>query len=164
MPNDEEALTACWRDICETIRTSPHAERIIEQISDTIGPRPTGSDGMRQARAYVARELEEIGVAEIHEEAVPVFAWERGHERLTLTAPYAKHFETIQHVHTASGQGEALLVDVDSASDAELDEVGSDLQGAVALISGPPLGPLGFPPRTECIAAIALRGAAAAVV
>ena len=70
----DNSLAATWRDICGTIWTSRHAERIFEEISYTVGPRPPGSHSVQQARAYVTRELEELGVTDVHEEAVPIFA------------------------------------------------------------------------------------------
>ncbi|HKV78899.1 MAG TPA: M20/M25/M40 family metallo-hydrolase [Candidatus Sulfotelmatobacter sp.] len=62
----------------------------IEELSDRIGPRLTGSDALRKASQYVLRRMREIGLSHVHSESWTLpRGWQRGHAEASLVEPFA---------------------------------------------------------------------------
>ena len=57
----------------------------LQELVDTIGPRLTGSERLRQAQRWAAAKLTQAGAANVHEEPWEFgLAWTRGEERARL--------------------------------------------------------------------------------
>ena len=102
------------RQICQTIRKSSQATELMELLSYEIGPRPPGSKAMSQAQELLSKRLSELGCDNVHTECVPVIAWRNGASKLELVQPRRQSIQSVQHVHSASGEVAAeLLVEPD---------------------------------------------------
>jgi hypothetical protein len=63
----------------------------LEYLSDVIGPRLTGSSGVRRATAWTVQKFREYGLDTVWTESWPFGrSWERGPIALTLLAPHAR--------------------------------------------------------------------------
>ena len=153
-----------FREICGAIWTSRHPQRVIEEVSYSFGPRPPGSTALKEARRYMADEFNAIGLQNVHEEPVPVLAWEPGSAHLETTIPYRKVFDAAHQVHTAAGKGEAVLVDAGGASTAELDRLGTKINGAAVLMSDRPATRPAYEPMLKRVMDIEERGGRIVVV
>ena len=153
-----------YREICGTVWTSPHPRRVVDEISYGIGCRPPGSEALRQAREYLSQEFASIGLVNIHEQDVPVLAWDKGHANLELVSPYHVAFDTVHCVHTEAGQGVAPVVDSGAAGEAEVGRFKSCLKGALALIVPSASGTPSYEPLLRRITRLAEHGAAGAIV
>ncbi len=124
------------REICATVWTSPHAQTLMDALSYDIGPRPPGSKAMREAQRLLADVLRKLGARNIHREPVPVLGWRPVPAKLELMTPYRRVYESIQHVHSASGSFTAPLIEGGGISDETLDRLGCRVRGAVLLARG----------------------------
>jgi len=61
----------------------------LGELCDTVGPRLTGSDGMRRAIAWAERTMNAAGFDSVWTEPVTVPHWVRGREWARCTAPVA---------------------------------------------------------------------------
>jgi hypothetical protein len=113
--------------ICGTVWTSRGAQQLMELLSYDIGPRPCGSKEMREASQAVQQVLSSFGASNVHAEPVPVFGWNHAPSRVELVSPRHRVYDSVQHVHSASGQITGPLV-----------EAGVDdrIAGAIVLLRG----------------------------
>ncbi len=75
----------------QIVATEPGTSKLLgnlEVLCDTIGPRVTGSPGLRKANEWVAARMREYGLENVHQEdhTIPV-AWERGRIDFRLLSP-----------------------------------------------------------------------------
>jgi len=115
---DAEICLHAWHD--------PVAQRLLETLCLEIGPRPSGSPGMRRALSYLAEHLASLGAAGIHEEPVSVRSWEPGEPRVELRAPYRRSFTCGQYIFTSPIDATLPLVAREAAN----------LRGAAVLMDG----------------------------
>ncbi len=66
---------------------SHRAHDIAESLADEVGPRLAGSAGDPLAVAWAQRTMRELGLANVHTEAVMVPVWKRGVETAQITEP-----------------------------------------------------------------------------
>ncbi len=66
---------------------SHRAHDIAESLADEVGPRLAGSPGDPLAVAWAQRTMRDIGLANVHTEAVTVPVWKRGAETAQLVEP-----------------------------------------------------------------------------
>ncbi|WP_243323987.1 M20/M25/M40 family metallo-hydrolase [Geothrix sp. SG200] len=119
-----------------------HAEVVarVEQLCDTIGPRLTGSEKLRQAQAWAMAEMKNLGATNVHEEAYDFGrAWTRGADSARLLTHSGLRFRVDQQAWTpATGgpvRGELILVDARNL--AELQAFKGQLKGKILLRTNP---------------------------
>lgn len=61
----------------------------LAELTDTFGPRLSGSDNLERAIDWIAAEMRRDGLDRVHTDTVRVPVWIRGEERADLTAPFA---------------------------------------------------------------------------
>lgn len=152
------------REICGTVWTSPHTQRLMDALSYDIGPRPAGSKAFREAARLVGDVLRRIGASDVHTEPVPVFAWRDAPSRLELLAPHRRVYECIQHVHTASAKITAPLLDGGAASEEQLDRLGHRVRGKILLVHGRETSVGKFVPLQQRLRNVLERGAVGVIV
>lgn len=116
-------------------------EELAGYLTDVIGPRLTGSPGMRQANDWTAERLREWGLDNVVVE--PWGAFGRGWENLSfsgrITEPYVQILNALPVAWTASTRGtvrgSAVIAEVDSAAD--LARYRGKLRGAFVLTREP---------------------------
>jgi hypothetical protein len=95
------------------------------QLTDVIGPRLTGSQGMKTAEKWTRKQLEDWGLKNAHIEAWGGFGkgWEIEHCYVAMTAPYYQQLIAVPKAWTPGTNGmmkaEAVLVKIDAEQDIE---------------------------------------------
>lgn len=109
------ALLACGAARAQTAASAPeaapsfspedlqHAERLrdaglddknawafVQELCNTIGPRPAGSDNEKKAAAWAQARLTALGLSNVRIESTPMKAWRRGNASARLVAPVAE--------------------------------------------------------------------------
>jgi carboxypeptidase Q len=96
----------------------PAAYRILQQLSDGIGPRLTGSPQESRAGQWALRTMRAIGLQNVHSESWQLEAgWKRGYARAELVEPFLQELAIVSHGWTGSsprGPSVADVVQVDS--------------------------------------------------
>ncbi len=67
-----------------------NAWALLQELCNTIGPRPAGSDNERKAAAWAMAQLTRLGLASARIESTPMRAWIRGPASAKLVAPEAE--------------------------------------------------------------------------
>jgi hypothetical protein len=146
--------------ICGRVWTSRTAAESMEVLSCDIGPRPSGSKGMREAAGAVMDWLRAAGVNNVHTEPVPVFAWQDRPSTLERTGARPRRYASVQHVHSAAAKISAPLVDAGAGNESDLDRIGDRIAGAVLLVNGHVASGTRFVPMQVRVARMCERGAA----
>lgn len=138
MQANANPVTATQMDteICGTVWTSRGAQELMEMLSYDIGPRPPGSEAMRNASIAVQQLLASFGALNVHTEPVPVLAWNDAPSAVELISPRRRVYESVQHVHSRSRTVFGPLLDVGSGSEGDLDRLGDRVAGSVLLLRG----------------------------
>ena len=133
--DDVEVLEKIWRAALERSRTYS----FLEELSDSIGPRLTGSAEARQAAEWALRQMRDIGLKNVHLEHWQLRrSWRRIRATAELVTPYRLPLNVVSLGWTGStkkGGVEAQVIRVDSmASDEELTRNASQWRGKIVLL------------------------------
>ena len=138
----------------------------LAEMTDTFGPRLSGSENLARAIRWAAEEMKKDGLENVRTERVMVPNWVRGHERAEIVHPHQSPLEILGlggTVATPPGgvEGDILVV----TSFDELRSRGGDARGRIVLFNAP------FTSYGDTVAyrtggarAAALQGAAAVLV
>jgi carboxypeptidase Q len=78
----------------EALRSAGLADKnawaFVQELCNTIGPRPAGSDNEKKAAAWAAARLTQLGLSNVRVESTPMKAWLRGPASAKLVAPVAE--------------------------------------------------------------------------
>ncbi len=88
--NLEPQLVARATALREKALADTSAYGLVESLVNTVGPRPAGSEGDRQAVAWALAKLQELGFENVHAEPVTVPHWDRGLNRGTVLTPFSR--------------------------------------------------------------------------
>ncbi len=108
----------------------------LNTLSDTFGPRLTGSENLRHAQAWVMEKLKAYGAVNVREEAYDLgLAWSRGIEWGRLLGPNPRWIPLNQMAWTSATPGSVQgdLVVVDARSVEELAPWRGKLKGKIVL-------------------------------
>lgn len=95
----------------------------LYQLTDVIGPRVTGSTGMKNAEQWAKKQLTDWGLENAHIEAWGGFGkgWETKHCYVAMTAPYYQAMIAVPKAWTPSTNGnvsgEAILIKIETEKD-----------------------------------------------
>lgn len=67
-----------------------NAWAFVQELCNTIGPRPAGSDAEKKAAAWAEARLKAFGLSNVRIEPTPMKAWRRGPASAKLVAPVAE--------------------------------------------------------------------------
>ena len=152
------------REICATVWTSPHAQRLMETLCYDTPRRPAGSKGMKTAVELLGGELRKLGARNVHTEPVKVFTWREADSRVELLSPRRRVYDSFHHVHSAPGEAAGPLVEAGSGTSEELDRPGKRIGGAVLLVHGHQITGGKVEPYIVRLRDMASRGARAVLV
>lgn len=62
----------------------------VEELTTRFGPRPAGSASEKAACEWAAAEFRRLGFDRVSLESFPLTLWQRGEERVEITAPFAQ--------------------------------------------------------------------------
>jgi Iap family predicted aminopeptidase len=142
-----EAETPSWDSrqarlaaVTGEVLANTEIEENLRVLCDDIGGRVTGTEGGRNARAFVGRLFNRYRLSNVHEESFEMFGWERGPFACEFTKPHRKPLHAVALANTPSTSGgglEAEVVDIGYGNPAEVEPLGSALEGKFVLaVSG----------------------------
>jgi Zn-dependent M28 family amino/carboxypeptidase len=146
---DTNALAAADAQILAEVRDHSEAMQNLEYISDSIGPRLTGSPQLKQANDWTAEVMKKYGLVNVHLEPWTIeHSWARGTATARIVAP-TEHPLTIASAGWAPGtkgtvRGPVVFFDAKTKDD--FAKYKGKLKGVMVITSEPqPLSP----PRAE---------------
>lgn len=124
-----EALTAAAEDHSTSWQRLTH-------MTDTFGPRLSGSKALEQAIDWSLGVMIEDGLSKVRREPVMVPRWVRGREWAKVVAPVERELVLLGIGGTVGTGGEPLRGEVEVVGDlAELDRRAEELRGRVVLVN-----------------------------
>ena len=117
-------LQAIDQHIFGSVWTSAHPQQLIKSISYDFGPRRSGSQALRDATEHVATLWRDLGIGNVHTEAVPMTSWQQRHAAARMTSPKKRNYTCFQHNYSSPGNVAEPLVVVDAADEEDLDRLG----------------------------------------
>ncbi|WP_276252457.1 M28 family metallopeptidase [Halomontanus rarus] len=131
----------------------------LTELPDRMG----GSAGEQRAAELVEDALSDGDVEGVRGESFPMRRWERGTTELAVVEPVERSFPAIALPYSPAGDLEGPVVDVGYGTPEEIDAVGDELQGAIAVASTTTPPGQRFVHRMEKFGHAAATGAAAFV-
>ncbi len=142
IPPDGEAheFAATDAEILSEIHDHSEAMQNLEYLSDTIGPRLTGSPQLKQANEWTAEVMRKYGLVKVHLEPWTIaHSWTRGSAKARILAP-ADHPLTVASAGWSPGtQGTVRcpVVYFDAKTKADFEKYRGKLKGAVVIYQEP---------------------------
>jgi carboxypeptidase Q len=137
---DPAAFAAADEKILAEVRDHSEAMANLEYLSDSIGPRLTGSPQLKQANDWTRDMFQKYGLGNAHLEAWPVArSWTRGDARARITAP-AVHSLTIAAAAWSPGTSGTLhgpVVYFDAKTKEEFAKFHGKLKGTIVIYQEP---------------------------
>jgi Iap family predicted aminopeptidase len=146
-----------------SVLTGTETRENMRALCDEIGGRVTGTAAGRQAREFAERLFNKYGLANVHQEAFDLLAWERGPFVCEITAPrhFAMHAVALANTPSTPPVGiEAEVVDAGHGYPEEIDLLGEEVKGKFVLATSGSLPGKRWMHRSEVMALVAERGAA----
>jgi carboxypeptidase Q len=125
------------RRLIEVSQSSDFAWRRLAEVTDTFGPRFSGSEGLERAIDWAVAEMKKDGLENVRKEPVMVPKWVRGRESLDLLEPVRQPLPMLglgNSVGTPAGgvEGDVLVV----KNFDELTARAADAKGRIVLFNG----------------------------
>lgn len=139
------------------------AQRNLLELCDVIGPRQTGTEGARRARAWAAGLMKRHGLRNVHEEPYEFPGWIRGAFSCEAVPPsrFPLHALSLGNSCSTPPEGvEAEVVDALHGDPSELDRLGEALRGRWALVIDEVMPGGRWLHRSEIMREVWKRGAA----
>jgi hypothetical protein len=114
------------------------AYRLVQSLSDNIGPRLAGSSGAERAVDWAMKTMQSLGLKNVRKEPVKVPRWIRGEAVAQLVSPSTLPFHVVAlggSVATAPAGVTADVVEVASVDDLKL--LGPQVKGKIVLWNKP---------------------------
>ena len=154
-----------------TARAAPAP--IVQELSDGIGPRPTGSENDKKAIAWALDKMKTLGLTNVRQEPVTVPHWVRGDEHAELLAPESQTLAVTAlggSIETPEGGLEADVIEVPTLEAIE-GLSADDVRGKILFVNTPmerTRNEEGYyraaPVRSGTAVAAAKKGAVAALI
>jgi carboxypeptidase Q len=140
-PADEAAaIAAADAQILNEVRDHSEAMQNLEYLSDSIGPRLTGSMLLKQANDWTAEKMKEYGLVNVHLEPWTIaHSWTRGTASARIVSP-AVHPLIIASAGWAPSTNGLLngpVVYFDAKNRADFDKFRGKLKGAIVIYQEP---------------------------
>ncbi len=137
---DTSAIAAADAQILGEVREHSEAMQNLEYLSDSIGPRLTGSPLLKQANDWTAAKMKEYGLVNVHLESWTIgHSWTRGTANARIVSP-AVHPLTIASAGWAPGTNGVVrgpVVYFDAKTIADFEKFKGKLKGAVVIYQEP---------------------------
>jgi Zn-dependent M28 family amino/carboxypeptidase len=137
---DAHEFAATDAEILSEIHDHSEAMQNLEYLSDTIGPRLTGSPQLKQANDWTAEVMRKYGLVKVHLEPWTIaHSWTRGSAKARILAP-ADHPLTVASAGWSPGtQGTVRcpVVYFDAKTKADFEKYRGKLKGAVVIYQEP---------------------------
>jgi Zn-dependent M28 family amino/carboxypeptidase len=137
---DLSALAVADTQILSEIRDHSEAMQNLEYLSDSIGPRLTGSPQLKQANEWTAEQMKKYGLVNVHLEPWTIaHSWTRGTASARMVSP-AEHPLSIASAGwspSTAGAVRGPVVYFDAKSKADFEKYHGKLKGAVVIYQEP---------------------------
>ncbi len=150
-------LLALEREIIGELWTSPALRENVKYLCDVCNGRFAGTEDERRAGDFLWQRFRDYGLENVAAEPFEMMGWRRGETRLTLLdvdGNSSRELPCLAMAGSPAGEVEAPLIDVGPGAPADLERLGKEVAGKVALT-----GPEG-PHRLEKYADAHAAGAA----
>ncbi|MCG3138071.1 MAG: hypothetical protein HJJLKODD_01929 [Phycisphaerae bacterium] len=137
------SISMTYRPVAERIIATTLAGndgfRKLEELSDDVGHRLSGSEGLEKALVWAVETLNRDGQENVHLETVPdVPHWVRGRESITLLAPLVKELPMLGLGGSVGTPPEGITAEVIAVADEnELAMVAGRVKGKIILFDNP---------------------------
>lgn len=102
-------------------------------LCDEFGSRFGGTEGERQAMAFMQAKLREYGLSHVHTEPIHYLGWRRGPAKLTILEPIQKEIPCISLPHSPAAALEALLVDMGDGAPGDFNKRAAEINGNIVM-------------------------------
>ncbi|MCB0116166.1 MAG: M20/M25/M40 family metallo-hydrolase [Caldilineaceae bacterium] len=126
-------LLSLDREIIGDIYTTTETMDNLTVLCDDYGSRFGGSEGEKQAVAFLQEKLRAYGVQNVHTEEVNYTVWTRGAATLEIVSPIQKTIPCISLPHSPAATVEATLVDMGEGHPDHFGQRAEELNGSVAM-------------------------------
>ena len=137
---DAAAIAEADAQILSEVREHSEVMQNLEYLSDSIGPRLTGSPLTKQANDWTAAKMKEYGLVNVHLEAWTIArSWTRGTASARIVSP-AVHPLTIASAGWAPGTNGVVrgpVVYFDAKTKADFEKFRGKLKGAIVIYQEP---------------------------
>lgn len=130
-----------YRPIAQRLITEAQSNdftwRRLAEVTDTYGPRLSGSDNLEQAIDWAVDTMKKDGFENVHKEPVMVPKWVRGDESLELMAPVRQKLPLLglgNSVGTPQGGYESEVIVVKNFE--EMEKRAAEIKGKIVLFNG----------------------------
>lgn len=114
------------------------AYRLVQSLSDNIGPRLAGSSGAERAVDWAMKTMQSLGLKNVRKEPVKVPKWIRGDAVAQLVSPSALPFHVVALGGSVATPPAGVTADVvEVASVDELKALGPQVKGKIVLWNKP---------------------------
>ena len=138
--SDRNALAAADVQILAEVRDRSEVMQNLEYLSDSIGPRLTGSPQLKQANEWTAETMKKYGLVNVHLEPWTIaHSWTRGTAQARIVSP-AEHPLTIASAGWSPGTPGAIrgvVVYFDAKTKDDFERFKGKLRGAVVITQEP---------------------------
>ena len=137
---DAPAIAVVDTQILSEVRDHSEVMQNLEYLSDSIGPRLTGSPQLKQANEWTAEQMKKYGLVNVHLEPWTIaHSWTRGTASARMVSP-AEHPLSIASAGwspSTAGVVRGPVVYFDAKSKADFDKYRGKLKGAVVIYQEP---------------------------
>ncbi len=120
------------------IYTSREVMDNLTILCDEFGSRFGGTEGERQAAAFLRQRLEQYGLSDARLESFEYQGWRRGTARLEVLAPVRREIPCISLPHSPPVDLEAELLDLGDAPPSAFQQRAEAIKGRVVMASSDP--------------------------
>jgi carboxypeptidase Q len=136
----QDGLDGADKRIIQEIRAHNHLLENLEQLSDRIGPRLTGSEELRTAEIWASDVAKQYGLENVHLEGWKIaHSWRRGSAQARIVSPVVRSL-TIASAGWSPGTPGQLtgkIVSVTATNPDELKTYSGKLTGAIVVLKQP---------------------------
>ncbi|HLT20754.1 MAG TPA: M28 family peptidase [Thermomicrobiales bacterium] len=126
-------LTVIDRHILGEVWTTDEMWRNLVHLCDDLGHRFGGSASEHAAAQFLLEKMRAYGLQNAHLEEFPVYTWDRGTCKLTVTEPHTDEITAIAMPYCGSGVWEGTLIDAGEGEQADYERLGDTVRGNIVL-------------------------------
>ena len=126
-------LAAIDRHILGEVWTTDEMWRNLLHLCDDLGHRFGGSSSEHAAAQFLLEKMRAYGLQNAHLEEFPVYTWDRGTCKLTVTDPHVHEITAIAMPYCGSGVWEGTLIDAGEGEQADYERLGDAVRGNIVL-------------------------------